>query len=138
MTEKEIIDITQCKFNTFDGGNTQRTICTLDNCFCDSLRDSDCYYKQLKRKEEQLKRYENEYEGFAVKYTDMEIALKRKMEECDKLKKEIDITNCANIELSLELKKYQNAIDKIDEIADNNCEISEMEQILMIIGGLDE
>ena len=40
----------------------------------------NCYYKQLKR-------YENEYEGFAVKYTDMEIALKRKTEELEQYKK---------------------------------------------------
>lgn len=62
---------------------------------------------------------------------------KRKEQECEELKREIDIRSCANIELSLEFKKYKKAIDEIEEIADNNYEIAEMEQIFLIIGGLD-
>lgn len=57
--------------------------CQINNDGCYAI---NCYYKQLKRKEQQLKDFENEYEGFAVKYTDMEIALKRKEEECEFLK----------------------------------------------------
>lgn len=63
--------------------------------------------------------------------------LERKEQECEELKKEIDIRSCANIELSLEFKKYQKAIDEIEEIADNNYENPEMERIFKIIGGLD-
>ena len=58
-------------------------------------------------------------------------------QECEELKKELDITNCANIEFSLKIKKYQKTIDEIVEIADNNYEIAEMKQIFLIIGGLD-
>lgn len=70
MTEEIIIDVTKCDFNTFDGGGSQRTICTLDNCYCDGIRVKDCYYKQLKRleqenkelkeKKEQLKKWNDE------------------------------------------------------------------------------
>ena len=63
--------------------------------------------------------------------------LQAKEQECEELKKEIDIRSCANIELSLEFKKYKKAIDEIEEIADNNYENPEMERIFKIIGGLD-
>ena len=63
--------------------------------------------------------------------------LSRKEQECERLKEEIEIKSCANIELSLEFKKYKKAIDEIEEIADNNYEIPEMHQIFLIIGGLD-
>lgn len=63
--------------------------------------------------------------------------LARKTQECEELKREIDIRSCANIELSLEFKKYKKAIDEIEEIADNNYENPEMERIFTIIGGLD-
>lgn len=71
--------------------------------------DKNCYYKQLKRKEQ----------------------------ECEELKYELILKDVANIELSDEVKKYRKAIDEIEEIADNNCEIAKMEQIFLIIGGLD-
>ena len=71
--------------------------------------NENCYYKQLKRKEQ----------------------------ECQELKKELILKEVANIELSDEVKKYSKAIDEIEEIADNNYEIAEMEQIFLIIGGLD-
>ena len=46
--EKEIIiDGTNCVHAHFDGGNTQRLICSIDDCFCDCERPSYCYYKQL-------------------------------------------------------------------------------------------
>lgn len=61
----------------------------------------------------------------------------RKEQECEKIKKELDIISCANIELSLEVKKYEKAINEIEEIADDNYENPEMERIFNIIGGLD-
>ena len=62
---------------------------------------------------------------------------KRKEQECEGLKEELILKDVANIELSDEVKKYRKAIDEIEEIADNNYEIAEMEQIFLIIGGLD-
>ena len=76
---------------------------------CGGCKGIDCYYKQLKRKEQ----------------------------ECEELKYEIILKDCANIELSDERKKYEKVIDEICEIAENNYEIPEMEQIFLIIGGLD-
>ena len=75
--------------------------------FC--KHNPNCYYKQLKRKEQ----------------------------ECEGLKYELILKDVANIELSDEVKKYRKAIDEIEEIADNNYEIAEMGQIFLIIGGLD-
>lgn len=31
MTDKQIIDGTQCKYAHFDGGNTQRLLCAIDD-----------------------------------------------------------------------------------------------------------
>lgn len=46
---------TECKYWSFDGGNSQRGICAIDNKFCDCLvGERDCYYKQLKRCEQKL------------------------------------------------------------------------------------
>ena len=57
MTDKQIIiDGTQCRYASFDGGNTQRLLCAIDDCFCDGLRTNECYYKQLKRKEQECER----------------------------------------------------------------------------------
>lgn len=55
---KEIIDVTKCRYNTFDGGGTQRTKCTLDNKFCEGIRTPECYFKDnyfLKMNNESLK-----------------------------------------------------------------------------------
>ena len=67
----------------------------------------------------------------------LEKQLKRKEQECEELKYELILKDVANIELSDEVKKYRKAIDEIEEIADNNYEIAEMEQVFLIIGGLD-
>ena len=48
-----IIDGTQCRYAHFDGGNTQRLLCAIDDCFCDCYRENECYYKQLKAKEQE-------------------------------------------------------------------------------------
>ena len=119
MTKEPImiddVDVAECQYLYFAIEDSiidykEYPRCSIGEAFTNNAcKNSNCYYKQLKRKEE----------------------------ECERLKKEIDIKSCANIELSLELKKYENAINKIEEIAYNNCEISEMEQIIMIIGGLD-
>ena len=115
MTDKQIIidgvDVSGCEWIR-EVGLDSEYICTCNspNKTSGYCKDNhNCYYKQLKRAEQ----------------------------ECERLKREIDIRSCANIELSLEFKKYKKAIDEIEEIADNNYEIPEMEQIFLIIGGLD-
>lgn len=57
---KVIIDYTKCQYNTFDGGGSQRTICSLDNKYCDCLRDKDCYYKQLARKTQESEKLKSD------------------------------------------------------------------------------
>jgi hypothetical protein len=61
MTDKQIIiDGTHCRYAHFDGGNTQRLLCAIDDCFCDCYRDNECYYKQLKRKEQECEELKKE------------------------------------------------------------------------------
>lgn len=48
---------TECKYWSFDGGNSQRGICAIDNKFCDCLvGERDCYYKKLKKCEQKLEK----------------------------------------------------------------------------------
>jgi hypothetical protein len=79
MTDKQIIiDGTHCRYAHFDGGNTQRLLCAIDDCFCDCYRDNECYYKQLKRAEktvEECHKYQAELED---KFT-------AKEQECEQL-----------------------------------------------------
>jgi hypothetical protein len=70
MTDKQIIiDGTHCRYAHFDGGNTQRLLCAIDDCFCDCYRDNECYYKQLKRKEQECEELKETFDGlFKVQY----------------------------------------------------------------------
>lgn len=97
MTDKQIIiDGTQCRYASFDGGNTQRLLCAIDDCFCDGLRTNECYYKQLKRKEQ----------------------------ECEELKK-INKANAKSYEKHwYKLEKYKKTLAEIKEIAQFACEKS--------------
>lgn len=118
MTKEPImiddVDVYKCK-------NAKRSIFGIDmECRLggDCSQNPNCHFKQLKR-------LENEQEGFAVKYTDLEIALKRKEEECERLKwylKEIRLEelNSSDIEWSeyetdcLEVE-YDNIITLVEE-----------------------
>ena len=60
---EQIINTTKCKHNTFDGGNTQREICLIDNKYCDGIRADDCYFKQLNRKEQECEELKKELES---------------------------------------------------------------------------
>ena len=60
MTDKKIIingvDVVGCKyFNRF------RSICHNKNLCCDCEKNQDCYFKQLKRKEQECEELKNEY-----------------------------------------------------------------------------
>lgn len=99
--------------------------CILYDKYLRPCKGGNCYYKNWQRKEQQLKDFENEYEGFAVKYTDMEMALKRKMEECEEWKskyynsttevkadliKQLDQLKAENEELKTEFDKFEEQI----------------------------
>ena len=86
MTDKQIIvddvDVSKCCYFENNKCLWQKRYCESANCpECEKI--DNCYYKQLKR-------LENEYEGFAVKYTDMEIALHNKERECERLKEHFE------------------------------------------------
>ena len=108
MTEEIIIDVTKCEFNTFDGGGSQRTICTLDNYFCDGIRPKECYFKQLQR----LKQ-ENETN---LKQIELDVdCIANYVKEVKKLNKE-------NAKLKEEFEKTSNGFLKIQYKLANNCD----------------
>ena len=129
MTKEPImidgVDVSECEF--FSSGLGYCTIGLLANdgthiCEC----EQNCYYKKLKR-------LENEYEGFAAKYTDMEITLKTKEEECEKKDKDIkflleklDLANnrIQDCEIYWE-KEKKNLKQQLDQLKVENEELQE-------------
>ena len=108
MTNEIIIDTTKCIYNTFDGGGSQRTICTLDNKFCDCLRDTDCYFKELKK-------LENEFEGHIEQVTDLEVKLYDKEQECERLKKFLNEIRYEELSsLDIDLDEYETSARQLD------------------------
>ena len=96
MTDKQIIidgvDVSGCEYyNKYDktcrevNGNYDTDICEFDKC-----ENSNCYYKQLKRKEQ----------------------------ECEELKEEIKTNGfgCFNIEMSEQLDQLKKTLAEIKEI----------------------
>ncbi len=89
-----IIDGTQCRYAHFDGGNTQRLLCAIDDCFCDCHRENECYYKQLKRTEfvlqqadQNINDLESMLENTERRENELKIKLSNKEQECEELKK---------------------------------------------------
>ena len=68
MTDKEQIiidgvDVAGCKyFNRF------RNICHNKNLCCDCEKNQDCYYKQLKRKEQECEEHRSNEESYCKSY----------------------------------------------------------------------
>lgn len=108
MTDKQIIiDGTQCRYASFDGGNTQRLLCAIDDCFCDCYRENDCYYKQLKAKEQECE----ELRQFLSKEPLAIQALQKSYESYQKSTKVF----------SDWVKDYKQLITEIKEIAEKCC-----------------
>ena len=90
---EQIINTTKCKHNTFDGGNTQREICLIDNKYCDGIRTDDCYFKQLKYLEKAFdyreKTYLTNLNNLADEAKFLREKLHSKEQECEELKETI-------------------------------------------------
>ena len=131
MTDKQIIiDGTKCKYAHFDGGNTQRLLCAIDDCFCDCYRENDCYYKQLKAKEqecEELKKgyaeltetvslYMDDFTGYNEELGGFDIVLcvKELMEQLEAYKMEADEGKEINAELKAENETYKKILEDED------------------------
>lgn len=115
MKEKKIIDginVAKCEFFK---PKYHLNLCLAYEtdeyaAFCENK--PNCYFKQLER-------FDNEYEGFAVKYTDMEIALKRKEEELEILK----VSYKTLLAEQTEIKKYlgishKTILERLEELTD--------------------
>ena len=101
MTKEPII--VDCEYCTVRGNENKCKALQIETHTCLGITAKNkCPIYKLKQ---QFKRLENEYEGFAVKYTDMEIALKRKEQECEFWEKELDRTHLLMLEKQDELVK---------------------------------
>ena len=111
MGNKEIIidgvDVSGCEYyNKYDktcrevNGNYDTDICEFDKC-----ENSNCYYKQLKRKEQKCEELEKE---LAKVYEDIKLSpLCYKCDEEECLQKEIDKLKAENDMLRDELRFYK-------------------------------
>lgn len=80
MTDKQIIDVTQCPYYKED--KTCTYLPYKSKC------EGDCNWTSYKEMEEQLKRSEAQCEAMFVTHTDLEKAFKAKEQECNQLKAE--------------------------------------------------
>ena len=88
----EIENITEFKYTYFDGCNSQRTKCSIDDCYCDCLRSPECYFKQLqreKKKNAELERELKTKEAVRHSYEDMLFAQEQKSEQLIQALKEV-------------------------------------------------
>jgi len=113
MTDKQIIidgvDVSgcYCYVSTSKEYSCGLTCSKFHYRFC--KENPNCYYKQLKR-------LENEYEGFAVKYTDMEIALHNKEQECEELKIYIESNEQQVKEVEMLVMDNDRLINELDQL----------------------
>lgn len=129
MTDKIIIgdiDVTECNFR-LERDNQQKCECCHATGFgviCDCEKWHNCYFKQLKRVEQEYDTLKSENFTFEelVKYQDEQLEpfndgyfehLDTKM-IADLAKKSIRLTT--------ENRKLENALEEIEEIAKNDCE----------------
>lgn len=144
MKNKQIIidgvDVVRCKyFNRF------RNICHNKNLCCDCEKNYNCYYKQLKRKEQENKRLLEIINAKPLETVDIDSAfeieklkeqLKRKEQECEELKKIINEAKNSNLDLKSFLvgeavqNEYEQQLDKLKQtlieikaICNNNDEL---------------
>lgn len=159
MTDKQIIiDTTKCIYNTFDGGGSQRTICILDDNFCDCLRDRDCYYKQLKRAEQECENnkiaYQMEVDIYNQECLNLQEELKAKEQECKKLlefnNSLVEEHKTIGNDLYKEIKEYRKKLQAKEQeceelkiyIESNEQQVKEVETLVMdndrLINELDQ
>ena len=129
MTDKQIIiDGTHCRYAHFDGGNTQRLLCAIDDCFCDGLRTNECYYKQLKRKEQECERLKIYIESNEQQVKEVETLVMdndRLINELDQLKAENDELKGIRDGNFLHALEEQNRADKYFKTLTEIKEIAE-------------
>lgn len=159
MIDKQIIiDGTQCRYASFDGGNTQRLLCAIDDCFCDCYRENECYYKKWQRKEqecEELKKIINEAKNskldlnsfFAIEATVGEYQLELDQLNEDRIEalKQLEFVRTLNTVREAEIRKLTKTLTEIKEITEvlititdeyDNCyHKSECDKCLLGING---
>lgn len=133
MADKQIIindvDVAGCKyFNRF------RNICHNKNLCCDCGKHPNCYYKQLKRKEQEceaLQMSDNEAGEIVAELKAECKELKEKVKElhqgwidCDK---ERNLQEANSEFRQRVINRYKQTLTRIKEIAEENIRISESE-----------
>lgn len=131
MTDKVIIDYTQCKY--YQKGECEAEIDYNGN-YCDYTCESDvmndCYYKQLQRKTQECEKLKEENEKLEKLLTKEPMALQALRAGYTAYKTDTKV-------FSNLLERYKTALDEIEEIClvykDNPVEGSAYKKILDII-----
>ena len=129
MTDKQIIidgvDVSGCSFFDIhylkDEDVEIKNFCRIVHCDCDSY--PNCYYKQLKRKEQECKKWKNAYE---VK----EDALAESEEYCEELEEQYNKLKAKNDELKgIRDRNFLHALEerkRADKLSKTLIEIKEI------------
>lgn len=112
MTDKEIIidsvDVSECDHLKYD-----HIGCDIDETYC---LGSDCYFKQLKRKEQECKNLEEELRGCRIGIKDISIE---------------------NTEICKISEKYKQAIDEIENYVRDNSDFDKSDKLTSNTGAYD-
>lgn len=153
MTDKQIIindvDVSGCKH--FKIGTCLADYCLTDMPFSEAKCElnPNCYYKQLKRKEQECKvlaldaRVADNHLQHRIEMCDLlREKLKAKEQECDKLKFNLKGAGILGLmKRNVQLKKALDKIEKICQIKEENSQFvlpSVWQQILEIINKVKE
>ena len=137
MTDKQIIingvDVSECSYY-------QHNMCTATkddygdcSLCCQDYDMNDCYYKQLKRKEQECEELKNKIEFMEEYIKTVEKARNEVEQQLDQLKAENDLYKNAHKTEQDRRRSYENTLAEIKEIAEecyykcnsmNNCNIS--------------
>lgn len=118
MTDKEIfidgVDVSECRY-LFDDTSYKRskTSCSITLKDCKYLGDK-CYFKQLKRKEQECKNLEEELRGCRIGIKDISIESTEICKISEKYKQALD-----NIEARIQLENADDCLLDVMEIIES-------------------
>ena len=123
MTDKQIIDdvdVSGCDFY-IDSKNLEFNCKqTPQSYFCKN--QPNCYYKQLKHKEQECERLKEDRELWKSNFEGMVGAIEELSHQLDQLKAENDLYKNAHKTEQDRRRSYENALAEIKEIAEPFCE----------------
>ena len=139
------VDVGGCRHLKCDGIKT--LICRSGGCMdvyksCLCVKNTDCDYKQLARKTQELEQYKKSkqasYESMQREWNEATLENRKLNLECEELKKELDLYKtwyrAKHDDIRNLLGSYRKALDEIEDFRKKHCDfLCEGNRILEII-----